>query len=102
MLDGYNGKKPLILIRVSAKAFAYAVDLVNDMADGNLLGPEPGSGYTENIGGHILYAFRLRNGGIDVRDYLPDGHPALKARHNGWDGHTLVSHGWDMEAQNHG
>ena len=64
---------PLIKIRVAAKNWHMAADLVDDLLEGRLLGTDPGNRFVEKLGGVEFEAFRLRNGGFDLRDYRDDG-----------------------------
>ena len=64
--------KPLLKIRIAEKNWPLAADLVNDLIYGRLLGPDDGNRFVERLGGVEFVALRLRNGGIDLRDYRND------------------------------
>lgn len=63
---------PRARIKSSAEAAPLAADLLlHLLGDGRtLMGAESGDIYAETIGGHSFIAYRLRCGGVEVREVV--------------------------------
>ena len=57
-------------LKVTAAAFITACDLYRDLTEPGqrLLGSEPGAVYCETLAGHRFTAYRLRCGGVEIRE----------------------------------
>lgn len=64
---------PTIKIKCTTAAFEDAADLATVLVKARckLLGPNPGDGYTERIGGRTFIAKRKCDGGVDLREVMP-------------------------------
>jgi hypothetical protein len=61
---------PRLRIRTSLAATVHAADLATMLTSRGCfaLGDEPGAHYAETLAGHKLAAYRLRCGGIEIRE----------------------------------
>ncbi len=64
---------PSYKIKCTAAGWRIASDLMSELMDSRqrMLGQEAGETYSEIIGGMRFHAYRLRCGGIEVRQSMP-------------------------------